>query len=170
DGILAARLSYFLNLDGPAMAINTTCSSGLVAAHQACQSLRAGECDSAIAAGVNLMLTPAPYMAMSRAGMLSEKGRCSAFDKEADGMVPGEAVAAVVLRRLSQAQADGDPVYAVIRGSGVNYDGKTNGITAPSGVAQTALLKSVYDRYRVNPGDIEYIVTHGTGTKLGDPV
>jgi polyketide synthase PksN len=170
DGVLAARLAYFLNFSGPVMAINTACSSGLVAAHQACMSLRNGECDTAIAAGVNLLLTPKVFEMMSEAGMLSPDGTSYVFDKRANGMVPGEAVVAVVLKRLSQAKADGDPIYAVIKGSGVNYDGKTNGITAPSGVSQTNLLKTVYEQYQVNPEIIEYIVTHGTGTKLGDPV
>jgi amino acid adenylation domain-containing protein/non-ribosomal peptide synthase protein (TIGR01720 family) len=170
DAVLASRLAYFLDLSGPVLAINTACSSGLVAAHQACQSLRNQECDTAIAAGVNLMLTPDAYEGMSRAGMLSEDGTCFAFDVRANGMVPGEAVAVVVLKRLAQARADGDPIYAVLKGSGVNYDGKTNGITAPSGMAQTRLLQTVYDRYRVNPEDIDYIVTHGTGTRLGDPI
>ncbi|WPQ61780.1 SDR family NAD(P)-dependent oxidoreductase [Chitinophaga sancti] len=170
DGVLASRLSYFLNLDGPVIAINTACSSGLVAAHQACQSLRNKECDTAIAAGVNLMLTPMSYVGMSRAGMLSEDGKCFVFDKRANGMVPGEAVVAVVLKRLSRALEDGDPVYAVIRGSGINYDGKTNGITAPSGLSQASLLKEVYDRSNINPEEIAYVVAHGTGTKLGDPV
>ena len=170
NAILASRLAYFLNLSGPVMAIDTACSSGLVAAHQAVISLRNNECDTAIAAGVNLMLTPAPYIGLTQAGMLSEEGKCYAFDQRANGMVPGEAVAVVVFKRLSAAEADGDPIYAVIQGSGINYDGKTNGITAPSGISQTNLLKTVYDRYRVNPEEIEYIVTHGTGTKLGDPV
>ncbi|PEP89772.1 polyketide synthase, partial [Bacillus wiedmannii] len=170
NAILAARLPYFLNLSGPVMSVNTACSSGLVAAHQACASLRNEECDTAIVAGINLLLTPVAYADMSQAGMLSEDGKCFAFDNRANGLVPGEAVAVVVLKRLSQAQADGDPIYAVIQGSGLNYDGKTNGITAPSGVAQANLLKEVYERYQVNPEKIEYIVTHGTGTKLGDPV
>ncbi|WP_025701963.1 SDR family NAD(P)-dependent oxidoreductase, partial [Paenibacillus forsythiae] len=170
NAMLAARLSYFLNLNGPVMTINTACSSGLVAAHQACLSLLNQECDTAIAAGVNLMLTPMFLQGMSRAGMLSADGKCFAFDRRANGMVPGEAVAAVVLKRLSQAEKDGDPIYAVIKGSGINYDGKTNGITVPSGVSQASLLKSMYERYNVNPEEIEYIVTHGTGTKLGDPV
>jgi polyketide synthase PksN len=170
NAILSARLAYFLNLRGPNMAINTACSSGLVAVHQACLSLRNQECDTALAAGVNLMLTPEMFEGMNKAGMLSEDGKCFTFDKRANGMVPGEAVAVVVLKRLSQAKADGDPIYAVIKGSGINYDGKTNGITAPSGVAQTELLKSVYDQYKINPEEIEYIVTHGTGTKLGDPI
>jgi len=170
NSVLAARLAYFLNLDGPVMAINTACSSGLVAAHQACMSLRDYECDTAIAAGVNLILTPEMYVGMSQGGMLSPDGRCFTFEQRANGLVPGEAAAAVVLKRLSQAEADGDPIYAIIRGSGINYDGKTNGITAPNGMAQTALLKSVYDRYQISPEEIEYVVAHGTGTKLGDPV
>ncbi|MBB4730094.1 non-ribosomal peptide synthetase, partial [Xanthomonas arboricola] len=170
DAILASRLSYFLNLRGPAMAINTSCSSGLVAAHQACQSLRAGDCDTAIAAAVNLMLTPHAWWGMSQAGMLSEDGRCRAFDRRANGLVPGEAVVAVVLKRLSRAQADGDPIHAVIVGSGINYDGRTNGITAPNGAAQAELIGEVQARAKVDPHQIGYVVTHGTGTRLGDPV
>ena len=152
------------------MAINTACSSSLVAAHQACLSLRNQECDTALAAGVSLTLSPHSYIGMSQAGMLSPEGKCYTFDKRANGMVPGEAVAVVVLKRLSLAKSDGDPIHAVIRGSGINYDGKTNGITAPSGVAQTELLKRVYEQAKINPEDVGYIVTHGTGTKLGDPV
>ena len=170
NAVLAARLAYFLNLRGPNMAIDTACSSGLVAAHQACLSLRAGECTTAIAAGVHLLLTPGQLVGMSGAGMLSADGHCYAFDKRANGLVPGEAVAVVVLKRLSQAEADGDPIHAVISGSGVNYDGRTNGITAPNGVAQTDLLNTVYERFRIDPAEIEYIITHGTGTRLGDPV
>jgi polyketide synthase PksN len=170
DAILAARLSYFLDLRGPTMAINTACSSGLVALHQACMSLLARECDTAIAAGVNLILTPHNYVAMSQAGMLSPDGKCYAFDRRANGMVPGEAVIAVVLKRLSLAEAAGDSTYAVIRSTGINFDGKTNGITAPNGAAQTELLKNTYERGRIDVDDIEYIVTHGTGTRLGDPV
>jgi polyketide synthase PksN len=170
DAMLAARLAYFLNLSGPVLTINTACSSGLVAAHQACASLRNRECDTALAAGVTLVLIPFGLKGMSEAGMLSKDGRCCAFDTRANGIVPGEAVAVLVLKRLSRAQADGDPILAVIKGSGVNYDGKTNGITAPSGVSQTNLITAVYRRYRVNPDEIEYVVTHGTGTKLGDPI
>jgi polyketide synthase PksN len=170
NAILAARLSYFLNFDGPNMAINTACSSGLVAAHQAFMSLQNGECDTAVAAAVNLLFTPEPYIMMSQAGILSDDGTCHTFDRSANGMVPGEAVTVVVMKRLSKAIADGDPIYATIAGSGINYDGKTNGITAPGGLAQTALLQSIYDKYHLDPAEIEYIVTHGTGTKLGDPV
>nr|WP_305119323.1 SDR family NAD(P)-dependent oxidoreductase [Tahibacter harae] len=170
EGILAARLAYVLNLRGPAMAINTACSSGLVAAHQACLSLRADECDAAIAAGVNLMLTPQNYIAMSQAGMLSPDGRCYAFDRRANGMVPAEAVVALVFKRLSRAQADGNRIYAVIEASGLNYDGKTNGITAPSGVAQTELIRGIHRRYGIAARSVQYVVTHGTGTRLGDPI
>ncbi|MGH8260593.1 MAG: SDR family NAD(P)-dependent oxidoreductase, partial [Steroidobacteraceae bacterium] len=170
DAVLAGRLSYFLNLRGPVMAINTACSSGLVAAHQARLSVLGEECDAAVAAGVTLVLTPQNYMGMSRAGMLSPDGRCHAFDRRANGIVPGEAVVAVVLKRLARAQRDSDVIHAVIRGSGTNYDGKTNGLTAPSGSAQAELLREVYSRAAVSPGDIEYVVAHGTGTRLGDPV
>lgn len=170
SAILASRLAYLLDFRGPAMAINTACSSALVAAHQACSSLRNRECDTALVAGVSLQLTPAGHIAMGQSGMLSNDGKCHVFDKAANGLVPGEAAVAIVLKRLSQAEADGDPIHAVIRASGLNYDGKTNGITAPSGVAQTELLKSVYENACLDPGEIEYIVTHGTGTKLGDPV
>lgn len=170
DAILAARLSYFLNLHGPAMVINSACSSGLVAAHQACHSLRAGECDAAIAAAVHFILTPQSLVRMSQAGILSPDGRCYAFDRRANGTVPGEAVVALVLKRLSQAQIDGDLIHAVILGSGVNHDGKSNGITAPNGAAQTELVQEIYARAGVDPKNIRYVVTHGTGTRLGDPV
>ncbi|HEY0833189.1 MAG TPA: beta-ketoacyl synthase N-terminal-like domain-containing protein, partial [Azospirillum sp.] len=170
NGILASRLAYFLNLDGPVMAINTACSSSLVAAHMACQSLLRNECGTAIAAGVNLMVSPEAYVGMSQAGMLSPDGKCYAFDRRANGMVPGEAVAVVVLKRLSRALADGDPIQGVIRGSGVNYDGRTNGITAPSGASQTGLLRGVHRQCGLRPQDIDCVVTHGTGTQLGDAV
>ncbi|MET0335927.1 MAG: SDR family NAD(P)-dependent oxidoreductase [Rhizobacter sp.] len=170
DGILAARLAYVLNLKGPAMALNTACSSGLVAAHLACQSLRAGDCDTAVVASVNLLLTPEMFVRMGQAGMLSPDGVCHAFDKKANGLVPGEAVVALVIKRLSQAEADGDPIHAVIRGSGINYDGKTNGITAPSGAAQARLIRDTYARHGIDAGRIGYVVAHGTGTRLGDPV
>ena len=170
DGILAARLAYFLDLHGPVMALNTACSSGLTALHQACASLRSGEADAAIAAGASLLLTGQIYKWTGDAGMLSADGKCFTFDARANGMVPAEAVVAVVLKRLSQAQRDGDPIHAVVVGSGVNYDGKSNGMTAPSGASQTALLKAVYDHYRVRPEELGHMVAHGTGTPLGDAV
>ena len=116
------------------------------------------------------MLAPDSLVTMARAGMLSPDGTCYAFDRRANGMVPGEAVAVIVLKPLNQAIADGDPIHAVILGSGINYDGKTNGITAPNGVAQAELVRTVLAKAGVQPGQVEYIVTHGTGTRLGDPV
>ncbi|MFC9944107.1 SDR family NAD(P)-dependent oxidoreductase [Streptomyces pratensis] len=170
DGILAARLSYLLDLSGPVMAINTACSSGLVAAHQACASIRNGESDVALAAGVSLITTSQLLTRTRQAGMLSEDGVTYAFDKRANGMVLSEAVAVVVLKRLSKALADGDRIHGVIRASGINYDGRSNGITAPNGDAQTALLRDTYRRHGIDPADIDYVVAHGTGTRLGDPV
>ena len=168
NGLLAARISYFLDLKGPNLAINTSCSSGLVAVHQAIHSLRSGESDVALAGGVNLLLTPGTYLSLSELSMLSENGRCSAFDMNADGIVPGEAVGVVVLKPLNQAITDRDNIYGVIARSAINYDGRTNGITAPSGVSQKELMRTVYTGIDVE--DISYIVAHGTGTKLGDPV
>ncbi|WP_067499144.1 SDR family NAD(P)-dependent oxidoreductase, partial [Actinoplanes sp. TFC3] len=170
DGILAARLAYFLDFKGPVMALNTACSSGLVAVHQACQSIRQGECDTALAAGVSLIAAPGVFHRTQQAGMLSPDGTCYAFDKRANGMVLSEAVAVVVLKRLSAAVADGDRIHAVIRGSGVNYDGRSNGITAPDAPAQTDLLTGTYQRYGINPAGIDLVLAHGTGTRLGDPI
>ncbi|WP_313918320.1 SDR family NAD(P)-dependent oxidoreductase [Tahibacter sp.] len=170
DAILAARLSYQLDLHGPVLTINTACSSGLVAAHQACQSLRSGECDTALAASAQLLLSPRTLVAMSQAGMLSPSGRCRAFDARADGIVAGEAVVVLVLKPLDKARADNDPVLAVIVASGINYDGRTNGITAPSGAAQRRLIEAIYRRHAIDPTHIGFVLAHGTGTRLGDPV
>ncbi|MFD4021891.1 beta-ketoacyl synthase N-terminal-like domain-containing protein, partial [Streptomyces sindenensis] len=152
------------------MAINTSCSSGLVALHEACLSLRYGDCDTAIVAGANILSYPGSYDAMAGAGMLSSEGVLRAFDRRADGMVPGEAVAVLVLRKQVDAERDGQRVYATVLGSGVNYDGRTNGITAPSGAAQSRLLRDVYERVGVSAESVGYVVAHGTGTRLGDPV
>lgn len=170
NAIMAARISYFFNFNGPNMAINTACSSGLVAVHEACQSLRLNECTTALAAGVNLFTTPISYGSMDKTGMISPDRKCYAFDQRANGMVPAEAVAVVVLKRLSDAKRDHNNIYGIIRGSGINYDGRTNGITAPSGKAQAMLLKEVYEKYSIDPSQIEYILTHGTGTRIGDPI
>ena len=170
DGILASRLSYLLDLSGPAMAVNTACSSGLVAAHQACQSIRAGECDAALAAGVSLITSLQLLLRTERAGMLSANGVTYAFDRRANGMVLSEGVAVVVLKRLSKALADGDRIHGVIRASGINCDGRSNGITAPNGSAQVDLLRDIYRKHGIDPARIEWVVAHGTGTRLGDPV
>ncbi|HYI12098.1 MAG TPA: SDR family NAD(P)-dependent oxidoreductase [Thermoanaerobaculia bacterium] len=168
--ILAARISYFLNLKGPAVSLDTACSSSLVATHLAAQALRGGECDLALAGGVSLMITPQMHLLTSQTRMLSPEGQCKTFDAEANGFVPGEGVGVAVLKRLRDAVADGDRIYAVIRGSGTNQDGHTNGITAPSAQSQTALQVGVYERFGIDPSTITCVEAHGTGTKLGDPI
>ncbi|MCB0195541.1 MAG: SDR family NAD(P)-dependent oxidoreductase, partial [Anaerolineae bacterium] len=168
--ISAARIAYLLNLKGPAVAIDTACSSSLVAIHLACQSLQQAESEVALAGGVFITTTPQFHILSAKAGMLSPDGKCKTFDNRADGFVPGEGVGVVVLKPMAQAEADGDHIYGVIRGSGLNQDGKTNGITAPSTLSQTELEKGVYERSRINPESISYVEAHGTGTKLGDPI
>jgi acyl transferase domain-containing protein/enoyl-CoA hydratase/carnithine racemase/acyl carrier protein/SAM-dependent methyltransferase len=168
--IAAARIAYHLNLRGPAISVDTACSSSLVALHLACQALLCGETDMALAGGVTLWLNPETYLSMSQAGMLSPVGQCQAFDDRADGIVVAEGVGALVLKRLGDAQRDNDFIHGVILGSGVNQDGKTNGITAPSVNSQIELIRDVYARSGIDPETISYIETHGTGTKLGDPI
>jgi acyl transferase domain-containing protein/NAD(P)-dependent dehydrogenase (short-subunit alcohol dehydrogenase family)/acyl carrier protein len=170
NGILASRLAYFLNFHGPVMAINTACSSGLVAVHQACLSLRNNECEVALASGANILFSHQAFEGMTNVGMLSKDGICRAFDRGANGTVPGEAVAVVVLKKLGKAIEDGNQILAVIKASGINYDGKTNGITAPSHVSQAQLLKDIYSSLDISGDGIQYVIAHGTGTKLGDPV
>ncbi|HVU22666.1 MAG TPA: beta-ketoacyl synthase N-terminal-like domain-containing protein, partial [Opitutus sp.] len=168
--IAAARVSYFLNLKGPAIPIDTACSSSLVATHLACQALRNGEIDMGLVGGVTLYLTPASFIGMCAAGMLSPDGQCRTFDNGANGFVPGEGAAALVLKRLEDAERDHDCIHGVILGSGINQDGRTNGITAPSVQSQIELERDVYARFRIDPATIDYVEAHGTGTKLGDPV
>lgn len=170
SSILAARISYILNLTGPSIAMDTACSSSLVAIHQACQSIISGECDIALAGGVILMLTPDLFIKCSKVGMLTAQGNCRAFDQNADGIVISEGVGVVVLKALDKAIRDKDHIYGVIKGSGVNQDGKTNGLTAPSAASQSSLEYEVYKKFGINPEKISYIETHGTGTKLGDPI
>ncbi|MEO3808343.1 SDR family NAD(P)-dependent oxidoreductase [Sphaerisporangium sp. B11E5] len=170
SSVLPARIAYLLNFSGPTMAVDTACSSSLVAVHLACESIRRGECQAAVAGGVAVMTTAQMHIWCSSAGMLSPTGRCAPFDASADGIVLGEGVGAVVLKRLDQALADGDTVRAVIRGSGTNGDGATNGITAPSAASQAELLTAVHRRAGVRPEDIDYVEAHGTGTALGDPI
>ncbi|NGO11412.1 SDR family NAD(P)-dependent oxidoreductase [Streptomyces sp. HC44] len=170
NAITAARIAYFLNLKGPAIALDTACSSSLVATHLATQALRSGEIDMALVGGVTLYLSLDSYLSMSSAGMLSPDGRCKAFDNSANGFVPGEGVGALVLKRLDDAVRDGDHIHGVVVGSGINQDGRTNGITAPSVVSQMELERDVYERYDIDPAGIGYAELHGTGTKLGDPI
>ncbi|MFF0826321.1 SDR family NAD(P)-dependent oxidoreductase [Brevibacillus sp. NPDC003359] len=168
--IIPARIAYYLDLHGPAIAVDTACSSSLVAIHLACQGLWSKETEMALAGGVFIQSTPQFYIDSNRAGMLSHKGRCHTFDDRADGFVPGEGAGVIVLKRLKDAIADGDHIYGVIRGSGMNQDGTTNGITAPSAKSQTRLEQEVYDTFQIDPADIQMVEAHGTGTKLGDPI
>jgi microcystin synthetase protein McyG len=166
----AGRISFVLGLQGPCFPIDTACSSSLVAVHQAVQSLRAGECRMALAGGVNLILSPETTVALSKLRMMAPDGRCKAFDARADGFVRGEGGALLVLKRLSDASADGDPVVAVIRGSAINQDGRSNGLTAPNGPAQEAVIRAALASGGIDPARIGYVETHGTGTSLGDPI
>ncbi|NQZ12850.1 MAG: hypothetical protein HRT35_37350, partial [Algicola sp.] len=170
NAMISSRLSYFLDLHGPAIATNTACSSGLVALHEAARSLSRGDCQSALVAGISLSLSPINYVMMSQAGMLSQDGQCHSFAKNANGIGVGEAVVVLMLKPLSVAQANGDAIYGTIKASGINFDGKTNGVTAPNGKMQAALIANVYRDNNINVNDIGHIVTHGTGTPLGDPV
>ncbi|MGB8795709.1 MAG: type I polyketide synthase [Mycobacterium sp.] len=166
----AGRLSYFLGVHGPAVVIDTACSSSLVAIHLACQSLRRRESDQALAAGTNLIMSPANSIACSRWGMLAPDGQCKTFDAAANGYVRSEGCGVVVLKRLSDALRDGDSVLALVRGSAVNQDGPSSGQTVPSGPAQQAVLRAALASARVQPAEIDYVEAHGTGTALGDPI
>jgi acyl transferase domain-containing protein/acyl carrier protein len=166
----AGRLSYFLGLQGPAMVIDTACSSSLVAVHLACQSLRNGESDLALAGGCNLILSPDSSIYLSQAKAISPDGYCKTFDATADGYSRGEGCGIVVLKRLSQALADGDQIWAVIRGSAVNHDGHTSGFTVPNGLSQEALLQRALNNAGIESHQVSYIEAHGTGTPLGDPI
>ena len=168
--ILAARISYHLNLTGPCISIDTACSSSLVAIANACDSLNAGDSDLALAGGVNVLTRPSMHIMCSQTGMLSTDGKCYSFDHRANGFVPGEGVGVIMLKRLSDAQDDNDNILGLIEGWGINQDGKTNGITAPNPESQAALQQAVYDKYQIDPAQIQLVETHGTGTKLGDPI
>lgn len=168
--LAANRISYLLDLRGPSIALDTACSSSLVAVHTACASLRSGESAAAIVGGVNLLLAPAISAAFASAGLLAADGHCKSFAASADGIVRGEGCGVVVLKRLSDARRDGDRIWAVIRGSAVNSDGRSNGITAPNPRAQEAVLRAAYQAAGVDPAEVDYVEAHGTGTPLGDPI
>ena len=168
--VAANRLSFHLGLEGPSLAIDTACSSSLVAIHQACQSLRSGESDLALAGGVNLLLDPTVSINHSRARMLAPDGRCKAFSAAANGFVRSEGCALVLLKRVSDALRDGDRVLAVVRGSAVNQDGRTSGLTAPNGPAQARVIRRALAQARLSPNDVDVVEAHGTGTALGDPI
>nr|VFK48316.1 MAG: Acyl transferase domain-containing protein [Candidatus Kentron sp. TC] len=168
--IAANRLSYLWDLHGPSKAIDTACSSSLVAFHDACQSLRQGECDLALAGGVNLMLSSGVTDSFSASQLLSPEGRCKAFDASANGYVRGEGCGIVVLKRATDAIEDGDAILAIVKGSAVNQDGRTNGITAPNGPAQQAVIRQAFSKAKISSREIGYIEAHGTGTPLGDPI
>ncbi|RCJ35327.1 hypothetical protein A6770_15985 [Nostoc minutum NIES-26] len=169
-GIAANRLSYMLDLRGPSIVIDTACSSSLVAVHFACQSLQNRESNLCLVGGVNLILSPEPTIIFSQAGMMAADGRCKTFDATADGYVRGEGCGIVVLKRLSDALQDKDNILAIIRGSAVNQDGLSNGITAPNGPAQQAVIRQALENAQVQPDQISYVEAHGTGTSLGDPI
>nr|AIT55263.1 GulF [Pyxidicoccus fallax] len=168
--VVSGRVSYQFGLRGPTLSVDTACSSSLVALHLACQSLRLGSCDVALAGGINLLLMPEIYMIRCQARMLSPSGRCATFDASADGYIPGEGVGVVVLKRLRDAVRDGDRVDAVIRGTQINHDGRSSGLTVPSGAAQRELLRATLRDARLEPQRVGYLEAHGTGTKLGDPI
>jgi len=168
--VTAGRIAYVLGLNGPAMAIDTACSSSLVAIHLACQSLRLGEADMALAGGVNALLKPEPFICFAKWGMMAPDGRCKAFDAAADGFVRSEGCGMLVLKRLSDALSAGDNILALVKGSAVNQDGASSGLTVPNGRAQEAVIAEALRAAGLLPGQIGYVEAHGTGTRLGDPI
>ena len=168
--VASGRVSYVLGLQGPSISIDTACSSSLVAVHLACQALRTGDCRMALAGGVNVMLSPDLFIAFSHSRMLAPDGRCKTFDAAADGFGRGEGCGVIVLKRLSDARADGDRILALIRGSAVNQDGPSSGLTAPNGPSQEAVIREALSRGGIEPNDVGYVEAHGTGTQLGDPL
>ena len=166
----AGRVSYTFGMQGPSMSIDTACSSSLVTIHEACYSLQRGECNFALAGGVNLILTPDYSINFCNSTLLSPDGRCKTFDEKADGLVRSEGCGIVVLKLLKDALHDGDPIMAIIKGSAVNQDGPSAGLTVPNTLAQKALLKTALQEAHLEPKDIDYLEAHGTGTNLGDPI
>lgn len=171
SSIIANRVSYFYDFRGPSVAVDTACSSSLVAAHQAVQALRAGECDVAIAGGVNALITPMVTIGFDEVGgVLAADGRIKSFSSDADGYSRAEGGGMLVLKRVDDARRDGDQILAVIAGSAVNHDGRSNGLLAPNPDAQAEVLRKAYKDAGINPRSVDYIEAHGTGTILGDPI
>ena len=168
--VTAGRIAYWLGLQGPVVTIDTACSSALVAVHQACQNLRLKACNLALAGGVNLMLSPEATLYFSQLQALAQDSRCKSFDASADGFVRSEGCGLVALKRLADAQRDGDQILGLIRASGVNHNGHSNGLTAPNGLAQSQLIQKTLAQARLQPEQIGFVETHGTGTPLGDPI
>ena len=168
--ILANRISYIFDLHGPSVTIDTACSSSLVALHQACEALRSGRIDAAVVGGINVIASPAEFISFSQASMLSPTGLCHAFSADADGYVRSEGGAALILRKATQAKADGNPIHGLVLASDVNSDGRTNGISLPSAAMQAALLDRVYSRSGIDPNRLAFVEAHGTGTPVGDPI
>jgi len=168
--IAANRVSYCLNLRGPSLAIDTACSSSLVGLHEACQSIWRGESELALSGGVNVLLRPEPFIGFTRLSMLSPDGRCKAFDASANGFVRSEGAGMLLLKPYRQALADGDPIYALIRGTAVNQDGRTSSLTVPGQDAQEALVLQACREAGISPCDVQYVEAHGTGTLVGDPI
>jgi myxalamid-type polyketide synthase MxaC len=168
--VAAGRISFVLGLNGPAIAVDTACSSSLVALHLACQSLRDRECDLALAGGVNMLLAPEPFICLAKWGMMAADGRCKTFDERADGFVRGEGCGVVALKRVSDALAAGDRVLALIRGTAINQDGASSGLTVPNGLAQQAVVRAALKAAGLEPHDVDYLEAHGTGTAVGDPI
>lgn len=168
--VAVGRISHIFGFQGPALSLDTSCSSSLLAIHLACQSLRQRESDLALAGGVNLMLAPDVSIGFCKLRALSETGQCRTFDAAADGYVRGEGCGLVVLKRLSDALSSGDNILALVRGSAANNDGHSNGLTAPNGLAQEQVISQALNNARVQPSEIQYVEAHGTGTVLGDPI
>ena len=170
QNFVSAHVSHVLDLHGPSIVIDTACSSSLVSTHLACRAVLAGECDTALAGGVDLLLDEKPYLGLSAGHALSPDGRCHTFDEGANGFVPGEGCGLVLLKRLDRALADGDQVLAVIEGSAINNDGRTMGLTTPNPAMQEAVVRAALSNAGVRPVDVGYVETHGTGTMIGDPI